>query len=451
MDGLCLLKRFGSYFTIVGVSVVTYLPAVNNFFISDDFTLLSYLTALKQDPLYIIEAPSEFFRLVSYIYFWLCSSIFGLNSAGYYWSGIALHALASLLVFALVTRLTAEPVAGWAAALFFSAYERHQEAVMWISAVNETILAVNCLVFLLLWERFTPTTRRVACVAFALALFSKEAAVALLPLAVLLLRLKGFTWRAAFKESLPLTAITAGYVYLWLSRASGNFFVTDHYYALGFHFLPVYARSVVRLLAPAVPFLLAGLVLRRMVDVRGLFRDRRFLFFAALVLLTTIPYSFLTYLPSIPSRNTYLPSAGLAGMLGMMFVLVYRAVSAQRAKAFVAVMFTTTIAANAGYVWMKKEPQYLGRAAPTLELIHAFNALDENVGLESSFCVADFPLHYWIGTESVRWFTRFTTSSIEFSSSCDPAKTDVVFRWTNDARIVLVPGNLASDAPKSDP
>ncbi len=94
--------------SIVALSVFAYIPAVDNFFISDDFTLLSYVKALDQSPLYILEAPSEFFRLVSYLYFWACFSVFGLNPQPYYWAGIALG-VQGMLCWFCVTRGCGNP------------------------------------------------------------------------------------------------------------------------------------------------------------------------------------------------------------------------------------------------------------------------------------------------------------------------------------------------------
>ena len=224
--------------SIVAVCVVAYFVALGNPFISDDFTLMATVRTLNQNPFYIWDAPSrsEFFRVASYVYFWLCWRVFGPNSLPFYWSGIVLHAVVSLFVYFLVMRITKQRLAAWASALFFAGYGRHEEAVMWISAANELILALSCLAFLLLWEKYLDATlnRRVLYLlslgAFVVALLSKEAAVILLPLALLRLGSHGHTVAKSFKRSIPLLLMSAGYVSLWLSQAQRNFFVTDHHY-----------------------------------------------------------------------------------------------------------------------------------------------------------------------------------------------------------------------------
>ena len=262
--------KWAACFSIIAVAVITYLPAVDNFFISDDFVLLTFLETLNERPLYLLEWPSEVFRLMSYIYFWVCFQFFAIDPVPYYLSGIALHAIVSLLVCTVVLKFTGRWLAAWAAGLFFAGYERHQEAVMWISAANDTIVTLNFLIALLLWQRYLAQTEHTraralalctALAGFAVALFSKEGAVALAPLAVVGLVLEGSGWRAAIRRCLPLLLMTVAFGFLWLSLANQNFFVTKGLYAFGPHSLPVYARSLLRLVLPSLVFLLPLLVL----------------------------------------------------------------------------------------------------------------------------------------------------------------------------------------------
>src|SRR5436190_3370406 len=246
-----ILVLSDSLFTIVlsvaAVAVLAYLPTVHNSFISDDFTMLPFVREVSAHPGQLLEVPSEIFRAVSYAYFWVCLKLFGPVPQLFYWTGIALHALVSLLVGQLVFVLTRKTRAAWAGALFFAAYERHQEAVMWISAVNDTLLTLFFLVFLLLWERSLSNSRRqwayvLALATLFIALFSKEPSVVLIPLAVLLMMLKQRPWREIFERTAPILLMLAGYGALWLWAADRNFFVRDGYYALSWHFFPVYFR-----------------------------------------------------------------------------------------------------------------------------------------------------------------------------------------------------------------
>jgi hypothetical protein len=166
------------------------------------------------------------------------------------------------------------------------------------------------------------------------------------------------------------------------------------------------------------------------------------------VCLAVVPYSFLTYLPSIPSRNTYFPSVGLAALVGLVFATLWPTISSRRAKGFAVAFFVVMINQNIAYVWIKKEPQFLERAAPTRSLIDALNSLDASVPSDASICVADFPLHPWIGTESVKWFTRFDKTHMTFSKACLPNTSDVVVRWNAENQLTVEYQEVVTDDGK---
>jgi hypothetical protein len=418
--------------SVVVIGVVAYVPAVDNFFISDDFTLLSYVTALDQSPTYILSAPSEFFRLVSYIYFWSCFKIFGLNPQPYYWMSIVLHVVVSLLVYQLVKTITHKPLAAWGAAVFFAAYERHQEAVMWISATNETILTLGCLVFLIIWEYQVPhevglKNVTLPLLVFIVTLFSKEAAVILAPMAITSLVLRGYTWREILRTTFPLILTLALFIALWLFRANQNFFITDGHYALGLHFVPVYVRSLFRLLTQLAPILVAFLIFGSG-KTRSLLSSSSVVYFAIFVTLSVAPYCFLTYLNQIPSRNTYFPSVGLAALTGILFAGLYEEMSSLRARSLCAGLLMGVVAGNLAYLWLRKEPQYRERAVPTLALIDVLNKL-ESSPTATPILVCGFPLHPWIGREAVGHFTRVTRDQVVFSETCEPIAGATVLSW----------------------
>jgi hypothetical protein len=421
--------------TIAVMSVIVYLPATKNFFISDDFTLMRFMQALELNPLYIWQAPtsSEFFRITSYIYFWFCFHIFGLNARLFYWSGIGLHMLVALLVYVWLVRVTRDKLAAWVSAMFFSAYAIHQEAVMWISAANELTLALACMVFLLLWERYTDATGKrsryvLALAAFATALFSKEAAVVLGPLAILRLFARGYSAKDCLKKSVPLLVLVAAYVALWLSQAHRNFFISDHYYDVGPHFFTVYSRSLAHLLAALIPFVAAFALFRSV--PREWDWKKPLLFFSIFVPLSVLPFSFLTYSNYIPSRNMYFPSIGISALIGILFVTLYnrsRSIFARRACVF---LLIGAIGLNMYYIWRKDTPEYAKRAAPTTQLILALRQMQTKAEVHdvSVLHVCQFPLHPSIGVEVVRFFTNLMPDNVIFTDSCEAAE-GVILRW----------------------
>jgi len=263
-----------------------------------------------------------------------------------------------------------------------------------------------------------------------LALFSKEAAVVLIPLAALGLILKGYSVRETLRQSLPLFVMLLAFVTLWLWQADRNFFVTDGHYEFGLHFIPVYARTLSRLVAPIIPFALAWFVTRRQWKEFPL--KTSLVFFAALLVSAIAPYTFLTYLDHLPSRNTYFPSVGLAGIVGILFAASYTYMSSERSRRAVASMLIAVVAGNAVYIWLKKEPQYRERAAPTRELISVLNS-GEMRDVRLPIYVCGFPLHPWVFSETVKGFTPLKNEDVVLLESCPGEETAPLLRWDQES------------------
>jgi hypothetical protein len=409
---------------------------LDNFFISDDFTLMRFMQALDLNPLYIWQAPSssEFFRIASYVYFWVCFHIFGLNAKPFYWTGIGLHAIISVLVFLWVFRVCRNRLAAWVSALFFSAYAIHQEAVMWISAANELILVLNCLVFLLLWEHYLDATGKhiryaLALAALSIALFSKEAAVVLAPLAFLRLLGRGHSASESFWKSIPLLTMVAAYAALWLSQAYRNFFITDHHYVIGSQFFTVYSRSLANLIAALIPFAALFAFTRSLPDNWNW--KRPFLFFSVFVPLSVLPFSFLTYSNYIPSRNMYFPSIGVSALIGILFAILYGQSGSAAARRACVFLLIGSLGWNVYNICLKHAPEYARRAAPTTQLIEVLRGLETEAQAQElpAFRVCQFPLHPSIGVEVVRFFTNLKPDNVVFSNNdCDATK-GIVLRW----------------------
>ena len=158
------------------------------------------------------------------------------------------------------------------------------------------------------------------------------------------------------------------------------FFVTKGLYALSLHFFPVYLRTLVRLLSSSVLWvgllLLVAWAARREQEngvmaafSRMLHEKSAALFFAAFLVLGIIPYSFLMYLDHVPRRNTYLASVGFAGIIGVLFSSLYASSRSGALRGVWVVVLLTVVTTNIAYIWIKKEPQFIERAAPTRQLI----------------------------------------------------------------------------------
>jgi len=81
-----------------------------------------------------------------------------------------------------------------------------------------------------------------------------------------------------------------------------------------------------------------------------------------------VPYMFVDYMHRIPSRHTYLASAGLGWLMGAAIV-VMKERYAKNYKWAPPVILSLILSHNVGYLWTKKRHQFLERAQPTERLI----------------------------------------------------------------------------------
>ena len=89
------------------------------------------------------------------------------------------------------------------------------------------------------------------------------------------------------------------------------------------------------------------------------------------MILTLLPYSFLTYMPRVPSRHTYLASAGLSLVVAA-GLLTLRQYARRWDKAWLVPLAASLIVAHqCGYMWTIKHRQYSERARPTELLLDA--------------------------------------------------------------------------------
>jgi hypothetical protein len=314
---------------------------------------------LFRDPLYRCRATS----------LWWTAALLGwtgFSVTAFHLSSLLLHMLNAWLVYALGSCRWVGWTASAAAALFFAANERPQEAVLWFASIHEPLVMAAVLCALLAWIRWLEggSAGWLAAVAAAwlLALVSKESGVvlaALLPAAALLYpeRRGAAAWALA-------AGIVSTAVYFWLAwagRGSHQHF-HDGTFELGWHFVPNMARSVPRGLGiwGAAALILLGFWRRHAPWRAALLAG--FWYLAAL-----LPYAFLTYMPRIPSRHHYLASGGVALLAGLAAALALKKMP--RRKTAAAVVAAAFVLHNALYLWLYKRPQYIARAQVTEALV----------------------------------------------------------------------------------
>jgi hypothetical protein len=357
----------------VVLAVLTYLPFVDLPPLPDDYLQLELAMRygpvanwgeLAADPLYRSRATSI---LVSY---WSLQ-VLGFSPWMLNLTSLLLHALNTALVYGLgASPLIGRRVAALAA-LLFAVRERHHEAVVWYAALPELLVFTFSLLCLASWIRWLKTNRDMldwrwvaALSAFVAALFSKESAVAVVPLLAL------FAWPYYRRERdiklvfaivpfalagmLNAVAIFAG--------ASGNQHFSDGTFRLTLAFPVAFLNSAVR--GFWIWASLAALLI--LVTASGV-RARRLLGLACFwVAFTLLPYSFVTYMPRIPSRHHYFASLGFALLIAMGMLVLGRVARRPWLPAAAAWLF---IAHNVGYLWLQKREPFVARAAPIETLL----------------------------------------------------------------------------------
>ena len=279
---------------------------------------------------------------------------------------LAVHFLNCLLVFALVREAGMD---GWVAAVsacFFAVYEGHQEAVVWISAMPELLVFLfGCLA---VWTglRWTGGAHAgwlaVSVASYGLALLSKESAVVV----GLVLGAYGLAGRLNWRRWLPLAVgmgvVAAFYTHAIFVAKQSHLHFNDGTFSLSAPFLATLLISTGRLFwFWGLLALVSGLVaLRR--------EFGRVLWTAGIwIVLTFLPYVFLTYMPRVPSRHTYWASAGLALVVGAAFVKALPRLAGRRGV--LVAVGAAMVLHNCIYLWTKKLGQYEERARSTEELL----------------------------------------------------------------------------------
>lgn len=374
-------------------------------FISDDYVQIHFARqygpisqwpALAGDALYRARATS----LV--LTYWT-ERAFGLNDFIFSLSSLAIHIIASLLVFALGMW---RPI-GWklsaVAACYFAVSQRHHEAVIWYAALPELLVFGFSMASFLCWVRWLQSDRpQIAAYGaslafFALALLSKESAVVVPPLLVLAFLSQRNRSYLRLLGVLPFAVGAAAYFGVALVSKDGNGHFRDGTFSLSAPFLMVMGRSAAVLFRTWGGIALVALALGKAWQWRPVV-----LISAAWIAITLLPYSFLTYMPSVPSRHVYLASVGVALVVGAAFLTLREKASGPRGKLALGLVIALMLAHQCGYLWIYKHRQFAERAEPTERLLRVAREASGPVYLKCfpyDASVAEFALRYRLGLE----------------------------------------------------
>ncbi|MEO8368794.1 MAG: hypothetical protein ABI806_06315 [Candidatus Solibacter sp.] len=387
---------------------------------------------LAADALYRCRATSI---LITY---WT-ERLFGVQPLVLNISSLVVHILNTWLVLAVgYWRLI-----GWrlscVAACFFAIYEGHQEAVMWYAALPELLVFFFAVAGFLCWIAWLQESRRrelyyagaLAC--YLLALLSKESGVVVGPLLVLAALAERRPIREWWWRTVPFAALAIVNFALIYTARSGHLHFHDGTFSLQAPFWIVVPVSIGRLLWICGLVSLIALLWWR--EVRWL---RLFLVATGWTVITLLPYSFLTYMPRVPSRHAYFASVGLA-LLVAAGLLTFA--GRFRAKPWaVAALAAILLSEQCLYLWTKKQRQFIERAAPTERLLEAAATHDGVLYVEC------FPYDTSLATLAVK-MTYGDRVRVVF----DPAEADRTSAKKLNLCAVQPPAHVASASTAAAP
>lgn len=352
-DGILSKSRTLQVALLAGVCVAAYAWVLDNHFIADDYVFIEYGERLKSDFFFLFDLPPLNFRLTTFAVLGLLQSLAGYRSEVFYAFSIAIHFVNCLLLWRLLRLLGRDASEAHLAAVFFAVFHAPNEAVMWITPMQEPLLGICVLSILIFWIR-----ERVGLglLVYCLALFTKEAA----PLVLLLLPLlQWYRGQPLFPRRYFLFLLpTAGFAVLFYWTWINNSMIQQSFYSFGIGALGVLGLTIHRLIWP---WLYIFIVVRRFGGGSWIGPGA---IGSGLILLAApmLPYIFLTYQKALPSRHLYLACMVFAGAMAY---VIRRAPNALLRRAAICVF----IAFNIGYLVLRKDGQFEDRAAPTRQLL----------------------------------------------------------------------------------
>lgn len=350
---------------LAGLAILPYIPVFSQPLIADDYQQIDMSRSWGPSSGWHELAADRLYRsrATSIVYTYWTDRFFGVNPPALYASTLLLHVINVWLLFALGSWKRLGWKVSFAMAGFFGLYLGHQEAVMWYAALHELLLFLFASLFLICWTKWMEKPSggwglyAASFLCFLLAIFSKEPGVVLVPFAALIAWWDGRNRRVQLAAVIPFAIIALWYTYEILTAGKSHQHLNDGTFSIHAPFWITWRNSYGRLLW------VWGFISLAWLSASGEWRRYRSLLLAAgiWISIALLPFSFLTYMPRIPSRHTYLPSAGLALLVGVAFVSFHER-TRERWRFALPAVATVLIAHHCLYLWLVKRPQFLARA-----------------------------------------------------------------------------------------
>ncbi|NQU08282.1 MAG: tetratricopeptide repeat protein, partial [Candidatus Abyssubacteria bacterium] len=360
------LKKWGFPLALVILSLAVFSNTLSNGFTFDDISMIENNAAIRSPkhvklyftrPFFSVGRPItgpveyDYYRPMVLLSYMADHSLWGRSARGYHFSNLVFHSAAALLVFLLLRRLKLGANASFIAAALFAVHPAVADSVAGVSGRSDPLCAVFFLTSIYCYVRARQTDSNgpaallfCSCIAFALALLTKENAIALpFILAAYELARPDGEPKSKLKFLVPISSIAVVYL-LWRSQVvpiSSSFTsdsvelahrlmtfaqVAGSYIhvmllprGLGFEtFTPLVGR--VASFGAVVPTAIVFLILA--ISIFYLRKSPHVSFFILWFLACLLPFSyFFLFHPEreffTPPHFLYFPSIGLAALLGI--------------------------------------------------------------------------------------------------------------------------------------
>jgi hypothetical protein len=199
-----------------------YANSLTNSFVSDDCYLIQlnrdkpnlqgFITSFTTCDYILVGCSQPYYRPLAKLVYLLEHSLFGLNPSMYHAVNIALHTIATILLYLTLLRLKCTRLPSLAASLLFAVHPVNAEAVNLIVALNNILATIFVLGSFLIFLSSERSGKRVGYFLsgflFFLGLLSKETALMLIPLLFYLKTLRC----ANFSSPRKLLRVDLGYL-----------------------------------------------------------------------------------------------------------------------------------------------------------------------------------------------------------------------------------------------
>ncbi len=330
---------------VIGIlAVIAYLICLYNDFHTDDWIVLNLMRdGFSLSDFLSMENPGRFRPLIN-IVIYLRYLVFGDNPVGYYSLNILLHSLVSVFFYKLLIKTEIPKPAALFSGIFFAAYFQHYEAVIWLYGIIRELAALAYISGLWYLYDYLKSGDRTS--------FGKFAAIGFLGLFIVEdfviapLVFAAFTALFAGRGEIirrikPVALVgTIGLIVYFTLRTVliSRPGVVETYYYPGFHMIRVLFEYLGWFIipSPAHPYFqkiansvgvfyyfwrwFSYLVIFSFVPIviwAFIRSSKQVKFFILIIFITLLPIIPLNY--KVSSRNIYLPSLGLAVLIGYMF------------------------------------------------------------------------------------------------------------------------------------